>query len=170
MFDEIIAWKNFLTPWEKNIITTDFENCKWELTGLSQNRPDTRMFWFKDMFECGATKNLLKEKVELHLGRLIEPTRLYANGQAHSQCGQFHTDVPPEQPGTFGSLVYYYNDEWLPEYGGHIMIKEGEKVHSYWPEANSAILFNSQWWHCPLEPTTFCRTQRVSIAFKFRVL
>ena len=96
----------------------------------------------------------------------IEVYRLYANGQSHGQCGQFHQDIP----GCDYSLVYYLHEDWQPEYGGHLMIKNGDGIESYWPESNSAILFNSKLWHCPLEPTIYCRTQRLSIAFKFRIL
>jgi Rps23 Pro-64 3,4-dihydroxylase Tpa1-like proline 4-hydroxylase len=96
--------------------------------------------------------------------------RVYANGQAHGQCGMFHTDVPETSDDSYYSLVYYIHEDWKYEYGGHLLIKNANGCEFYWPETNSAILFNSKLQHCPLEPTIFCKSQRESIAFKFRIL
>lgn len=164
--NEIIAWKNYFTDEERQKIISETDRGHWNLEGWSQDTPHTRMFWYKDLNYSDVIKNLFKEKVEEYLGRPIEVDRVYANGQAHGQCGMFHKDTP----GCDYSIVYYLHEDWKPEYGGHLMIKNGDRYESYWPESNSAIMFNSDWDHCPLEPTVFCRTQRLSIAFKFRIL
>lgn len=170
MLDNIIAWKNYLTDDEKNILKSDSNKGFWNLEGWSLMTPETRLFWYKDLSYSGTIKNIFKSKIECYLKRTIEVSRVYANGQSHGQCGMFHTDIEPTEQGEFYSLVYYLHEDWKPEYGGHLMIKNGDNYESYWPESNSAILFNSRLEHCPLEPTIYCRTQRLSIAFKFRIL
>ena len=164
--ENIIAWKNFLNQEEKEIIESESKKYQWNLEGSSQNTPLTRMFWFKNLIGSTKTKELFKSKMESYLNKSIEVDRIYANGQAHGQCGMFHQDIP----GCDYSLVYYLHEDWQPEYGGHLMIKINNTIESYWPESNSAILFKSDLWHCPLEPTIYCRTQRLSITFKFRIL
>jgi len=166
MLDNIIAWRDFFSQEEKNIILDESESAHWKLNGFSLDTPLTRLFWFKELINCEKIKELFKFKVQNYLNKSIEVNRLYANGQSYGQCGQFHQDIP----GCDYSLVYYFHENWQPEYGGHLMIKNGSNIESYWPESNSAILFDSNLWHCPLEPTIYCRTQRLSIAFKFRIL
>jgi Rps23 Pro-64 3,4-dihydroxylase Tpa1-like proline 4-hydroxylase len=168
--EKIIVWKNFFSQEEKNIINNEGETAYWELSGWSQQTPHTRFFWFKDLINCSCSIKLFTDKIENYFNSKIEIIRLYANGQAHGQCGMFHTDVEPTEQGEFYSLVYYLHEDWKPEYGGHLMIKDGDNIESYWPESNSSIIFNSKLWHCPLEPTIYCRTQRLSIAFKFKIL
>lgn len=166
MINNIIVWKNYVTDAERNLLISECDLGKWELSGWSVETPETRLFWYKDLSYSDTIKNIFKYKIETFLGKLIEVSRVYANGQAHGQCGQFHQDTP----GCDYSLVYYLHQDWKPEYGGHLMIKQGDQVHSYWPESNSAIVFDSNLWHCPLEPTIYCKEQRLSIAFKFRIL
>jgi|688.fasta_scaffold798799_2 Rps23 Pro-64 3,4-dihydroxylase Tpa1-like proline 4-hydroxylase len=164
--EQIIAWKNFLTDDERNGLIMECNKYNWSLEGYSQSTPETRTFWFKDLMKSIRIKNLFSYKIEEFLAKKIEISRVYANGQAHGQCGMFHQDIP----GCEYSLVYYIHENWKPEYGGHLMIKNGDNIESYWPESNSAILFRSDLWHCPLEPTVYCKTQRESIAFKFSLL
>ena len=45
-----------------------------------------------------------------------------------------------------------------------------DKFISILPELNKAVIFSSHLFHVGLEPTTHCKTQRVSIACKFKVL
>jgi len=168
--ENILVWKDFFSQEEKKIVLDESESAHWELSGWSQQTPLTRLFWFKDLFNCERAKELFKTKVQNYFNKQIEVSRLYANGQAHGQCGMFHTDVEPTEQGEFYSLIYYLHEDWQPEYGGHLMIKNGDNMESYWPESNSTIIFNSKLLHCPLEPTIYCRTQRLSIAFKFRIL
>ena len=168
--DKIIAWKNYFTDAERTELLKECKNYNWMLTGHSQNNPESRTFWFKSLNKSTFIVNLFTSKIEEYLDKKIQLSRVYANGQAHGQCGEFHKDVEPAQEGEFCSLVYYLHEDWKPEYGGHIMIKNGDQYESYWPESNSAILFNSKWDHCPLEPTVYCKKQRESIAFKFRIL
>lgn len=162
----LVAWKNYLTADERNGIVTECDKYHWSLQGWSQLTEETRFFWMKDLIKSIRSKNLFKYKIEDYLTKEIEIIRIYANGQSHGQCGMFHQDTP----GCDCTLVYYLHENWKPEYGGHLMIKNGGNIESYWPESNSAILFRSDLWHCPLEPTVFCKTQRESIAVKFRIL
>lgn len=168
--NQIFAWRNFLSHDEMKNTQLECENYYWKIAGWSQFTPETRVFWFKDLLDSKYIVDILSSKVEESFNRKIQVNRLYANGQSHGQCGMFHRDVELDQEGDYYSLVYYSHKNWLPEYGGHLMIKTENNIESYWPESNSAIMFNSKLEHCPLEPTVFCKTQRESIAFKFKML
>ncbi len=95
--------------------------------------------------------------------------KLYTNGQAHGQCGFWHRDVPEDMVGDFKTFVYFPKP-WRPEYGGHLIVKENAEYISVLPEFNMGVLINSKDLHMGLEPTTFCKTQRESIACKFKVI
>lgn len=172
MLDRVFNFANFFDEEERDFVKSSFENHgQWKLEEWSDlNYSGNRMFWSKQLFDHKGLSWVFKNKIETFLSRQIEMTRFYANGQAHGQCGLFHTDVQPHIQGQYGSLVYYIHDDWLPEYGGHLLIKEEEEILSVLPETNSAVLFDSRKQHCALEPTIYCRTQRVSLAFKFKIL
>lgn len=172
MLDRVYNFTNFFDKDEREFAKTNFKNHgHWELEGASNKYIDSyHYFWFKDLIDHKGLTYLFKDKVEKFLNTKIEVNRFYGNGQAHGQCGLFHTDVEPTDVGVFGSLVYYIHEDWIPEYGGHLLIKGNDEIVSVLPETNSAVLFNSKIEHCPLEPTVYCRTQRVSLAFKFKIL
>lgn len=158
---------NFFNNEEISIINKEFKHFHWELTGWSDS-PNEKLFWFKDLISSEYITDLFKNKAEIILGKNIKTFRIYGNGQAHGQCGKFHKD----SPGCKYTIVYYLHKDWKPEYGGHLILKgdNNEYIDSIWPETNSAVLFESDIYHCALEPTIHCKTQRVSIAYKFNVL
>ncbi len=172
IIDRVFNFQNFFDEDEREFVKKTFNNYgEWRLDGMSNNYIDSyRSFWFKDLIEHKGLVWLFKDKMEKFITKPIEVNRFYANGQAHGQCGLFHSDVEPHEQGEYGSLVYFIHDDWKPEYGGHLLIKEDDEIISVLPETNSAVLFDSKKYHCPLEPTIYCRTQRTSLAFKFRIL
>ena len=172
MLDRIYNFATFFDEDEKDFVKRNYENHgQWNLVEWSDlTYPGNRMFWSKQLFDHKGLVWVFKNKIETFLTKQIEMTRFYANAQAHGQCGLFHSDVEPYEQGEYGSLVYFIHDDWLPEYGGHLLIKEEDELISILPENNSAVMFDSKKRHCALEPTVYCRTQRVSLAFKFRIL
>jgi Rps23 Pro-64 3,4-dihydroxylase Tpa1-like proline 4-hydroxylase len=59
--------------------------------------------------------------------------------------------------------------QWLPEYGGHLLLKE-EDVTSILPKFNRGVIFESSIYHMGLEPSKHCPDIRESIACKFEVI
>lgn len=161
------VFPNFFDKNEIFNIEQEFNKFYWELSGWSQD-PNDKLFWFKNLMDSFYITELFKNKVQNILGKKVETFRIYANGQSHGQCGNFHKD----SPGCTNTVVYYLHKNWKPEYGGHLVLKEdnGDYIDSIWPETNSAIFFDSDIYHCALEPTIHCNSQRVSIAYKFNVL
>ena len=157
---------NFFKPNELSIINSETEKSKWQLRGSSVEKTYTPAFWFKDIINTNI-ESLFKDHIERGIGHKIIIDRLYVNGQAHGQCGDWHTDVEPGVLNNF--TIVYFNKEWQPEYGGHLLIKT-EPVTSILPEFNKAVLFDSTIEHLGMEPTIHCKTQRESIACKFRVI
>lgn len=157
---------NFLTQEELKILEVEIAKGQWYLEGKSLNKPFNPIFWYNNIFNTSINK-LFTDKIQFGLKRKVEVDRLYINGQAHGQCGDWHTDVAPGSINCF-TIVYFFK-EWLPEYGGHLLIRT-DPVTSIIPEFNKAVLFDSTIEHVGLEPTMHCKTQRESIACKFRIL
>lgn len=158
---------NLFTEEEVKLLLPEIEKGQWGLLGNSnKNKTGTPVFWYKDIFHTKATE-LFHEKISNGIKRKIVIDRLYVNGQAHSQCGFWHRDAHPDFKDRF--TIVYFNKAWLPEYGGHLLIKS-DNVYSILPEYNKAVLFDSTLEHMGMEPTVFCKTQRESIACKFRVI
>jgi hypothetical protein len=177
MLDRIHYWDSFLNESDYPKILEEIEKSHWEFK--AGEHPDTsikeplRTFWYKELQQSTYIEELFKTKVENYLGKKIESFRLYLNGQAHSQSAWTHTDVPDGIEGEWGSVVCYIHTDWRPVYGGHLIFldqSETEVLNSFFPKFNSAVLFNSKLKHCALEPTVYCKTQRLSIAYKFKVV
>jgi hypothetical protein len=172
IIDRVFNFQNFFDEDERDFVKKSLNDYgQWNLVEWSDlSYEGNRMFWSKQLIEHKGLVWLFKDKIEKFITKPIEVTRFYANGQAHGQCGLFHSDVQAFEQGEYGSLVYFIHDDWNPEYGGHLLIKEDDELISVLPETNSAVLFDSKKYHCALEPTIYCRTQRISLAFKFRIL
>ena len=157
---------NFFSGKELSLLINEIESGQWDLQGTSVQKPFNPVFWFKDIIHTQSSK-LFKDKIEKGIGRKILIDRLYVNGQAHGQCGDWHSDVDKGSINCF-TVVYFFR-EWRPEYGGHLLIKT-DPVMSILPEFNKAVLFDSTFEHMGMEPTVHCKTQRESIACKFKVI
>jgi Rps23 Pro-64 3,4-dihydroxylase Tpa1-like proline 4-hydroxylase len=170
---EIYYDDDFLNEEEYNLLKKEFENYKWELIGSSLVGDDSNSYhWDKDLKSSEFINSLFMNKVQGFLKKKIETIRIYANGNTHGQCGKTHVDVSEDLEGEYYSLVYYFHENWRPEYGGHLILMQpgGKIIENIFPKSNSAVLFNSKMPHCPLEPTVHCKHMRISIAYKFRVI
>lgn len=166
----LLVIENLFSEYEIQLIKEESNKCSWELKHVAGKgiTKTTRVFWVKDIINTKLTE-LFKKKIEAGIKQNIEIRRLKINGQSHGQCAEWHTDIDPNSVNFF-SMVYFPND-WLPEYGGHLMIKDNNnKITSILPEFNKGVIFNSTASHIGLEPTIHCITQRESIACIFRVL
>ena len=163
---------NFFSLDELDFLNKEIEMGNWNLSGTSYSleestqNPHHPKFWYKNIFHTQAT-SLFTKKLQTGLGYNVVVDRIYVNGQAHGQSGVWHIDVPRGSLNCF-TAVYFFH-EWPPEFGGHLLIKT-DPVTSIIPEFNKAVIFNSAVEHVGLEPTSHCKTQRESIACKFRVL
>jgi hypothetical protein len=177
MLDRIHYWDSFLSENDLPKVWDEIEKSNWEFKAGEHADPSIkeplRTFWYKELKQSEFIESLFKNKIEEYMGKKIESQRLYLNGQAHSQTAWVHTDVPNVMEGEYGSVVYYIHSDWRPVYGGHLIFlddSETEVTNSFFPKYNSALMFNSKMKHCALEPTVYCRTQRLSIAYKFKVI
>ena len=157
---------NFFSTDDLTVLISEVEKGQWHPHGYTVTKPYNPIFWFKDIINTKAT-SLFTSIIQRGIGHKIIIDRLYVNGQAHGQCGDWHTDFKPMSSNCF-TLVHFFKD-WQPEYGGHLLIRTSP-VTSVLPEFNKAVLFDSTIEHMGMEPTTHCKTQRESIACKFRVL
>jgi Rps23 Pro-64 3,4-dihydroxylase Tpa1-like proline 4-hydroxylase len=172
ILDQMYYWDSMFSLEEYDKIDKLMPSYKWQFIG-SSDVEKSRMFWQLDLQTSGFLNKLFKSKVEEILKVQIQPDRLYANAQAHGQTGYIHQDVQPEEESIYGTLVYFFQSKWLPEYGGHLIFvneEETDVIHSVFPKTNSAILFNSKIKHMALDPSVYCKNQRISIAYKFKVI
>lgn len=175
--NQIYYWDDFLTIKEFDILHPAMEANNWVFDGISLSyEHNERIFWRKLLTNNSKNlENVFKKKIQDVLNKTphLSEDGFYANGQAHGQCGAIHKDVYTKEEGKeHYTLVYFYPQEWKAEYGGHLIFvddKETTVTNSFFPKPNSAVMFSSYMNHCGLEPTTFCRGQRISIAFKFYV-
>lgn len=167
---------NLLTEKELEVFNKYEDHYVWELSNATYD--GGREFWVKDFWgdkwgKCDVIESGFRNKLEAIFQSKLETVQMYLNGQAHGQCGDMHSDWKPEWDPAFDyiTMVYYAHKEWKPEYGGFTCVETPDgTLHTAYPKPNSCIIFNSRFQHIGLEPTTHCKTQRVSLAHKFKVL
>lgn len=177
MLEEISHWDSLFTDEEYDNIDKELLNYEWTFGASSNNNllsdDRERQFWQKDLMNSDYIKQLFKSRIEDFLGVEIETLRLYANGQSHGMTGYIHKDVPENESGICGSVVYFFQGNWKPEYGGHLIFLSPEDpnrvIASIFPRTNSAVMFNSKLSHMAFDPSVYCTSQRISIAYKFKV-
>jgi hypothetical protein len=160
---------NFFNMEELDIFKNAYDQGKWGFTGHSVSKEDInnkKMFWKKDLYLTPAV-TLFTTKIEKTFNIKLTIEQIYVNGQAHGQCGSWHRDALPGSINQF--TLIYFPRLWQPEYGGHLLYKMLDTI-SILPEFNKAVLFESTVEHIGLEPTYHCKTQRESVAVKFKVL
>jgi len=177
MFDinQIYKIDNLLDDNKQSILEKYTNQYTWTFTGFS-NDINAKMFWKKDFWGekfgyCEELETIFREIIQNSLGLKLETCDLYLNGQAHGQCGSFHTDVPKHIDGDFITAVYFPLKFWNPEWGGFTVILDiNNNPHIIYPKPNSVVIFNSRFPHVGLEPTVHCNGQRVSLAHKFKII
>ncbi len=178
MFDinQVYKIDNFLDDSEIKGFDHFKEHYEWRFINSSYD--DSKIFWKKDLWgeklgKCKIIEKTFKQKVETFLNIKVETVELFMNGQAHGQCGSFHSDeLPGFDPNSdYITLVYYANRNWLPEYGGFTLVEDKFfNLHIVYPKPNSVVIFNSRSPHVGLEPTSHCKTQRETLAHKMKIL
>ena len=152
------------------------EKFPWKFGSRTDDSDSTRLFWTKDLWEtekCVELEQIFRNKIQSIFNIEIETCRLYLNGQAHGQCGVLHNDLFGGESDDYNyiTVVYYMNRKWSPDKGGFTVIIDGEEnTHIIYPNPNSAVIFNSRFSHVGLEPTIHCKEQRITLAYKFKVL
>ncbi|CAB4170277.1 2OG-Fe(II) oxygenase superfamily [uncultured Caudovirales phage] len=168
LMDKLYIIDEFLTEEEFDKILHDIELYQWKFS--MRENDDARVTWIKELVGYEYLTNLMKTKIEILIGKEILSDRLYCNGQAHGQTAYAHRDVADDDYNLWGSCVFFIHKNWKPMYGGHLIFIDGDEViESIFPKTNRAVVFNSKIEHCGLEPTVFCKEQRMSIAYKFLI-
>jgi hypothetical protein len=177
MFDinQIYKIDDFLDTTERDGLKHYASRYIWTFGGFSHDN-QSRIFWKKDFWaadikKCDPIESTFRTKIENIFDLKVETFALYMNGQAHGQCGSFHTDVEKDIVGDYLTLVYFPQEFWSPEWGGFtIILDSSENTHVVYPKPNSAVIFNSKFAHVGLEPTIHCNGQRVSLAHKIKII
>jgi hypothetical protein len=172
-------WEDFLTEVERSKLDKCMDLNAWKFGHYSMNlNTNTKLFWKQPLDNnSDIIKTIFQNKIEDIVKRYIIINEFYANGQSYGQCGTVHTDISTadgrDVSGQYGTLVYFYEKDWKPVYGGHLLIvnkDETEVLQSIFPKTNSAVMFDSTLNHVGLEPTSYCTKLRISVATKFKII
>lgn len=160
---------NVFNDKEINTLRQELTNYSWALDNYSKNNNDPR-FWSKRPYDSVICKDIFKLRIEVATKLKVEILRVHVNGQTHSQCGNWHTDEGNHKSSDVAFTLVYFPNEWQPEYGGHLLVKLNNEVHSILPEFNKGVIFRTTTDHLALEPSIYCKTMRESIACCFKIL
>jgi Rps23 Pro-64 3,4-dihydroxylase Tpa1-like proline 4-hydroxylase len=148
------------------------EFCKlhhWKL--INKSTPDVNyMSWVRILENESEYADMIKHMVEIETNLKLKTVRLKINGQTHGQCGVMHTDIHETNTKENLTLILFINDFWNPIWGGHLLVVEDNKTHSYIPEVCKAVILDSSLPHVGLEPTKWCESMRMTWAQQFEIL
>lgn len=151
---------------------TDFKNIQnivssgqWEYKGRSlEGKP---LFWHYELENNKYFTNYLKERIEQATGRKFSNLyRVYANGQAHGQDGEYHQDDTNPRAWTFLLYTNDIDEDIIEKWGGETHFKLPTGITSVLPVTNLAILFKSNIWHRGMGPSRHVDDLRITIAWK----
>lgn len=123
-------------------------------------------FWYMDLQDDLLFTSTLLKKIQTDTEVDWEIDQVYAIGQTHGLCGSVHQDVEGTEPGKYYTLLYYPNNEWRPDWGGHTIFTTDKGVVTRYPTPNSMVFFDSTIPHAGMEPTRHCTELRVTVVFK----
>lgn len=140
-------------------------NGHWTYQGRSVSGP-TR-FWHLELendkyfthYLKGCIENVTKRKFS-HL------YRVYANGQAHGQDGDFHQDDKNPKAWTFILYLNVIDHDVIEKWGGVTEFKMPDGLMTQLPHTNMGILFRSDIWHRGMAPSRHVDDLRITIAWK----
>jgi hypothetical protein len=165
---EIERFTNVLSVLDFKKAQEFIDQGTWKTGGHSRSDAPVT-FLYMNLEENKFFSQYLRDNIIALTGRQSKLRRVYANGQYAGLDGSFHQDNT--QDGTWTFLLYMTEIEkdQLDEFHGTTEIKRGDRIVSFQPETNSAILFPGQVWHRGRAPTRFFTGLRISIAWKFEV-
>lgn len=124
-------------------------------------------FLYMNLVDNKFFSEYLRDKILALTGKQAKLDRVYANGQYSGLDGSFHQDS--KRDGTWTFLLYLTDIEpnQLDEFHGTTEIKREDRIVSFQPETNSAVLFPSQLFHRGRSPSRFFPGLRITVAWKF---
>jgi hypothetical protein len=92
----------------------------------------------------------------------------HLNLQTHGLDGAFHTDS--DQVITHTLIWYVHPYEWLPEYGGYLLVGDDpHRLRAILPSQNLAVLLAATDAHCAMSPLIYAGAKpRISLALRLK--
>ena len=165
----IDKYTNFLDVSEFNMVNKVLkESSSWCFKGKSMNGDNK--FWYHELMNDPYFSEVLVRKIMQTTGLNLKLERVYANGQSFGQNGSFHQDST--EPNTFTFLLYLneIKREDLDEWGGETQFKMNDRLLSFQPETNSALIFMSEIFHRGLSASRYINEMRITVAWKFKLI
>ena len=165
----IDRYVNFLDVTEfntvKNFLT---ESSSWCFKGKS-NKGDNK-FWYHELIDKPYFSDALVHKIMKTTNIQLKLERVYANGQSYGQSGSFHQDSIEPNTVTFLLYMNEIKRDDLDEWGGETQFKMNDRLLSFQPETNSALMFRSGLFHRGLSPSRYVNEMRITVAWKFKIV
>jgi Rps23 Pro-64 3,4-dihydroxylase Tpa1-like proline 4-hydroxylase len=165
---EIQQFTNFLSILDFKRAQEFIEQGTWTTKGNSGGNSPVN-FLYMNLENNKFFSEYLRDKILALTGRQSKLDRVYANGQYHGLDGSFHQDNKNDGTWTFLLYLTEIEQSQLDEFHGTTEIKMGDRIVSFQPETNSAILFPSQAWHRGRAPSRFFPGLRITVAWKFSI-
>jgi hypothetical protein len=155
---------NFLNVLDFKKVQEHLTNSDWKFKGLSTR--EGGRFWYLDLMDVGPFREYIKGLIEQAAGRKFVLNRVYANGQAYGQDGDYHQDDTDPKAWTF---LLYTNDippDKIDEWSGMTLFKTELGIMCQPPVTNLGVLFRSDLWHKGLGPAKHIKDLRMTVAWK----
>lgn len=161
--DNVYEWLDY-DHWAQ-VCTKTQRGTGWRFRSNDQGSEDEKS-WHMDLQEDLLFTSTLLKKIRTDTGVDWVLDDVYASGRTHGLCGSMHQDVEDAEPGQYYTLLYYTNNEWRPDWGGHTIFTTEQGVVTRYPTPNSIVFFDSTIPYADMEPTEHCTELRAIVVFK----
>lgn len=133
-----------------------------------------KKFWTMELDSDSMFTGPLFDKIKKVTNRDYLLKRVYANGQTFGLDGSWHRDIITDDLDmheTSFTFLYYINPEWDTIWGGEtVFAMEDQKLVSYLPTPNKAILFPAKLFHYAKSPSRDFYDLRMTLVYKLKVI
>jgi hypothetical protein len=158
-------YNDFLNVTDFAEVQKRLEQGAWVYSNIS-NENAVGKFFMMHLTEDPFFREYIKNLIEMRTGKKFKVLRVYANGQAYGQNGEFHQD--DQLPGRWTFLLY---TNIIPaceieNWGGETQFKMEDGIRMQLPVPNLGIIFKSNIWHKGMGPARAVNGLRITVAWK----
>ena len=158
-------YDNFLNVTEFSEVQKRVDQGSWTYKNISTENSNSRFFMMQ-LTDDPFFREHIKTIIEMRTGKKFNVLRVYANGQAHGQDGEFHQDDQAPNKWTFLLYTNIIPASEIEAWGGETQFKLEDGIRLQLPVPNLGVLFRSDIWHKGMGPSRYINGLRVTVAWK----
>lgn len=159
---DINFYNDFLNVTDFAEVQKRVDQGSWVYKNISNDNSVSK-FFMMHLTDDPFFREYVKNLIEMRTGKKFNVLRVYANGQAPGQDGEFHQDDNSPNRWTFLLYTNIITPNEIESWGGETQFKTDDGIRLQLPVPNLGVLFRSTIWHKGMSPA---HGLRITVAWK----